>query len=534
LPDHNACELDDVLADVLRNTAADWVEPTLNPLGAAVGSEHYRELGRLANANPPELKTFDPTGRRIDEVEYHPAYHELMKLGMEHGAHAVAWLGLRPGGHLTHVAMIYLLTQAEAGVCCPITMTHAAIPALRRQPDIAAVWEPRVLRTGYDPRCLPAAEKRGTTFGMAMTEKQGGSDVKANTTDAQPAGGGGPGTEYRLTGHKWFCSAPMSDAFLTLARTAGGLSCFLVPRWLPDGTRNTFLIQRLKNKLGNKSNASGEIEYANTYALMVGDEGRGVPTIIQMVQQTRLDAATAPPGLMRRALTEALHHAEHRAAFGRKLIEQPLMRNVLADLALEWEAATRLVLRIAQAFDRAGEDPAEDRLTRIGTAVAKYWTNKRTPEFIYEAMECLGGNGYVEESILPRLYREAPVNSIWEGSGNVICLDVLRAMERDPATADALLEEIAKAAGGHRDLDAAALQLRKDLADPADPTPRARTLTESMAIALQASLMVRCAPNAAADAFCASRLGGQRGFTYGSLKASAALDGILDRARFAV
>jgi putative acyl-CoA dehydrogenase len=530
LGDYNVFEVDTPLREAVVREGADWAVPRLRLFGAEVGSERVQELGHLANRHPPELQTFDRYGRRIDEVLYHPAYHELMRLGVAHECHSIAWNAGRAGGHVAHAAMLYMLTQSEAGVCCPLTMTHAVVPALRHAPELAAEWEPRMLRPSYDPRCIPAAEKLGATFGMAMTEKQGGSDVRANTTLAQPLGASD--TEYELIGHKWFCSAPMSDAFLTLAQTAQGLSCFLVPRWQPDGRRNRFFIQRLKDKLGNRSNASSEIEYHGTYARLLGESGRGVNTIIEMVHHTRLDAAVAPAGLMRAALVQALHHARHRSVFGRPLIEQPLMRNVLADLALECEAAVALALRIARSFDRAATDPHEAALGRIATAITKYWLNKRAPEFIYEAMECLGGVGYIEESPLPRLYREAPVNSIWEGSGNVICLDVLRAMGRAPQSAEALLSELGQVRGADRRLDACIDRLGAMLADPAALEPQARRFTETAALALQAALLLQHAPAPVADAFCASRLGGEGGHTYGTLPPGSDVATILERASF--
>jgi putative acyl-CoA dehydrogenase len=422
--------------------------------------------------------------------------------------------------------MQFLMTQIEAGVCCPLAMTYAALPALRHQPELAEAWRPRILSTRYDPRAIPPEEKEGVTFGMAMTEKQGGSDVRSNATRALPDGDGA----WLLRGHKWFCSAPMSDAFLTLAYTEGGLSCFLVPRWRPDGTRNALQLQRLKDKLGNRSNASAEIEYHDAWARRVGEEGRGVRTIIEMVNHTRLDASAAPAALMRQALTHAIHHATYRSAFDRHLLHQPLMRNVLADLALEVEAATALVLRIARAFDEAPADPQAAAFGRIATAVTKYWVNKRTPNAVYEAMECLGGGGYVEDSILPRLYREAPVNSIWEGSGNVICLDVLRAMQREPASVEALLAEIGLARGGDRRLDRAADALADHLRAGAIAEQDARRLTERLALLLQGSLLVRHAPAPVADAFCASRLAEAPGYTYGTLPDGLELTALLERA----
>ncbi len=517
LEDVNLFEVDAALKEGLVREGAGWAEEQVRAFGALMGSERVIRLGYDANRYPPELRAFDRYGQRIDEVEYHPAYHELMRLAIEHGMPSLPWTAGRPGGHVAHAAMLYLLSQVEAGVCCPLTMTYAVVPALRRQPDVAAEWEPRVLSRVYDPRSIPASEKAGATFGMAMTEKQGGSDVRSNTTRARPLGAGGPGGEYYLTGHKWFCSAPMSDAFLTLAYTERGLSCFLVPRWLPDGTRNRILVQRLKDKLGNRSNASSEIEYQDTWARMVGEEGRGVRTIIDMVHHTRNDTVTAPASFMRQAVLQATHHARYRSAFGKRLCEQPLMRNVLADLIIEAEAATALALRIARGFDEAERDDGARAFSRIATAAAKYWLNKRAPGHVVEALECLGGAGYVEESILPRLYREAPLNGIWEGSGNVICLDVLRAMVREPESVDAFLGELELARGGDRRLDAAIEALRRSLTDTSDIELRSRSVTETMALCLQASLLVRHAPHAIADAFCATRLAGEHGQAYGTL-----------------
>ena len=526
LGSYQAFDTDRVLADAVGREGEPWVRDYLRELGAWAGSEQAMEQGFLANRQPPELVAFDPCGRRIDEVRYHPAYHELMRAAIHHGIHSIAWEREGEGGHVAHVAALYLLTQPEQGVCCPITMTHAAVPALRLAPEVGDRWEPRLRTREYDPRSLPIGEKVGITLGMAMTEKQGGSDVRANTTRAEPL----DGDAYTLTGHKWFCSAPMSDAFLTLAQSPGGLSCFLVPRWRPDGRRNPFFIQRLKDKLGNRSNASAEIEYQGTWARRLGDEGRGVRTIIEMVQQTRLDAATAPVGMMRQALVQAIHHARHRRTFGKLLIHHPLMRNLLADLALELEAQVALVLRIARTFDRGEGDLEEQLLGRVGTAMTKYWTNKRAPLFIYEAMECLGGNGYVEDSILPRLYREAPVNSIWEGSGNVICLDVLRAIEREPQTVPVFVAEVEAARGGHRRLDMAVNRLKQEFSHTEHAEPRARRITELMALTLQASLLVRHAPAAVADAYCESRLGDGGGMLYGTLAPEAGIDLLLERA----
>lgn len=527
---YDVMEGDAALREAVAREGADWAEEKLHRLGQAAGSARYIEAGFLANENTPKLRTFDRYGQRIDEVELHPAYHELMGLGMEYRIPSLPWADPRAGAHVTHAAMVYLLGQAESGVLCPLVMTYAAVPALRHQPDVAEQWLPKLLDGSYDSRCIPADEKRGVTIGMAMTEKQGGSDVRANETRATPEGKGGPGQEYRLNGHKWFCSAPMCDAFLTLAQTSGGLSCFLVPRWCPDGTRNRFFIQRLKDKLGNRANASSEIEYDDTWAVMVGPEGRGVRTIIEMVHHTRLDAAVAPVALMRQALSQAIHHTRHRKAFGRVLSEQPLMKAVLADLALEVEAGVALVMRVARSFDESEHDPEAARLSRLATAFTKYWTNKRAAGHVYEALECLGGAGYVEESMMPRLYREAPLNSIWEGSGNVICLDVLRAIQRDPECLQALFEQLRPACQAESrvaDLvaDAGAL-----LSDRDNLELRARQLCQNLALAFQASLLMAHAPSAVAEAFIAARISGVGARAYGALPPGIDVDLLIERA----
>jgi putative acyl-CoA dehydrogenase len=525
---YNLYDGDPALKEALRREGGKSAEEKVRAFGERLGSEEAFELGRLANEHPPELRLFDRYGRRIDEVEFHPAYHELMALAIEHEVPTAAWTA-KSGGHVVHTALEYMLIQVEAGVCCPMAMTYAAIPALRNQPDLAAEWEPLILSRDYDKRCIPANEKAGVTIGMAMTEKQGGSDVRANTTRAEPLNGGGPGGEYELVGHKWFCSAPMSDAFLTLAYAEGGLSCFFVPRWRPDGTRNAFMIQRLKDKLGNKSNASSEIEYHNTWARMVGEEGAGIRTIMEMVQHTRLDTALAPAGMMRQAMVRALHHARHRTAFQRLLSQQPLMRNVLADMAVECEAGTTMVMRIARAYDNSERDESERLFGRLAVAVAKYWLNKRNAGLVNESMECLGGAGYVEESGMPRLYREAPLNGIWEGSGNVICLDVLRAMQREPDSVAIFIGELEASRGGDRRLDHAIDDVKAMLADVEEAEMRARRTTEAMALALEGALLVRHAPPAVADAFCASRLGEDRHHTYGTLPTGLDLDAVIER-----
>ncbi|MFH7600003.1 acyl-CoA dehydrogenase family protein [Streptomyces racemochromogenes] len=505
------------------------VRRELSALGRAAGSAQAQEWGRQANENPPVLRTHDRYGNRIDEVEFHPAWHRL--LGHAVGAGLTDAWG-RPSGHLRRAAGFFVWSQAEAGHGCPVSMTHAAVPALRADPELAAQWEPLLTAHVYEEGLRPAGDKAGVLFGMAMTEKQGGSDVRANTTVAVPLDAAG---EYLLTGHKWFCSAPMSDGFLVLAQAASSgkerLTCFLVPRVLPDGTRNAFAVQRLKEKLGNRSNASAEIEFDGTWARRVGEEGQGVRTIIGMVAATRLDCVTGSASLMRQALTQAVHHAEHRSAFGAPLIDQPLMRNVLADLALESEAATALTLRLAAAYDADTEQ--ERAFLRLAVPAAKYWVTKRCTPMVAEALECLGGNGYVEESGLPRLLRESPVNSIWEGSGNVQALDVLRALRREPQALNAFLLEIGLARGADHRLDAAVRHLFTDLADLEGIEGRARRVVERMALVLQGSLLVRWAPPEVADAFCASRLGGDWGAAFGTLPHTLDLRAVVARARIA-
>ncbi|MGW5137102.1 acyl-CoA dehydrogenase family protein [Streptomyces sp. NPDC004135] len=495
----------------------------LSALGRTSGSAQVQEWGAQANENPPRLRTHDRYGHRIDEVEFHPAWHRLLGKGVSAGLTA-AWG--RPAGHLRRAAAFVVWTQVEAGNGCPLSMTHAAVPALRADPDLAAEWEPRLTSMVYDRELRPAHQKAGALFGMAMTEKQGGSDVRANTTSARPLGRDGA---YELTGHKWFCSAPMSDGFLVLAQAPDGLTCFLVPRVLPDGSRNVFRIQRLKDKLGNRSNASAEVEFEGTWARRVGEEGRGVRTIIEMVAATRLDCVLGSAGLMRQAVAQAVHHCAHREAFGGKLVDKPLMRNVLADLAIESEAATTLALRLAAACDDGGEQ--ERALLRIAVPAAKYWVTKRCPAVAVEAAECLGGNGYVEESGMPRLVRESPLNSIWEGAGNVQALDVLRALRREPGALDAYLREVGQARGADHRLDGAIKNLLTELADLEGVEGRARRLAERLALVLQGSLLVRFAPPQVADAFCAARLGGDGGAAFGTLPHTLDLAAVVERAR---
>jgi putative acyl-CoA dehydrogenase len=515
-----------LVAAVERHLAPELREEALGELsglGRSCGSAQVLEWGAQANENPPVLRTHDRYGHRVDEVDFHPAWHRLLGKGVSAGLTA-AWT--RPGGHVRRAAGFLLWTQAEAGNGCPLSMTHAAVPALRTDPDLAAEWEPRLTSQVYDRELRPAHLKAGVLFGMGMTEKQGGSDVRAGTTAARPLAQDGT---YELTGHKWFCSAPMSDGFLVLAQAPGGLTCFLVPRVLPDGTRNVFLIQRLKDKLGNRSNASAEVEFAGTWARRVGEEGRGVRTIIGMVAATRLDCVLGSAGLMRQAVAQAVHHCAHREAFGGKLIDKPLMRNVLADLAIESEAATTLALRLAAAYDDGGE--RETALLRLAVPAAKYWVTKRCAPVAVEAAECLGGNGYVEESGLPRLVRESPLNSIWEGAGNVQALDVLRALGREPLALDAYLTEVGLARGADHRLDAAIRGLLTELADLEAAEGRARRLVERLALVLQGSLLVRYAPPEVADAFCASRLGGDGGAAFGTLPPTLDLATVVERAR---
>ncbi len=539
LEDVNLFSCHPALAEALRREGAGWAEAEVRAFGEIAGRRETIAWGFQANAFPPALRTHDRTGRRIDEVEFHPAWHALLALGVEHGLHALPWQQPyrdRPGAHVARAAKFLLLAQVEAGVGCPLSMTYSAVAALAAEPDAAAEWNPRLTSGAYDPRLVPARDKAGALCGMAMTEKQGGSDVRANTTRARPAG---PAGEYEVTGHKWFCSAPMCDAFLILAQAPGGLTCLLLPRFTPAGERNRFHFQRLKDKLGNRSNASSEVELAAAWARRVGAEGRGVATIIEMVNHTRLDCVLGSAALMRQAAAQAIHYARHRSAFGRRLHAQPLMANVLADLAIESEAATVAGLRLARAYDPA---PAHSRhggeaaFRRLATAVLKYWICKRAAPLAAEALECLGGNGYVEEWGMARLLREAPLNSIWEGSGNVQCLDVLRAIGRSPESLAALLEEIELGRGADRRLDAWLDRLRRDLEPLAAPArggieqvePLARRLVEGLATALQASLLVRHAPAAVADAFCAGRLA-ERGLAFGTLPAGLDVAAIVER-----
>lgn len=501
------------LQEWLRRYHGGWADARLEAYGALAGGP-LMEAGFLANAHKPVFKSHDRYGHRLDLVEFHPAYHALMRTAVEHGLPSLPWTDPRPGAQVARAGLTYLHSQAEAASGCPLTMTYASVPALRLQPDLAERWLPKVLSTTYDPRNVPMEQKAGVTLGMAMTEKQGGTDVRANTTRAHPVGLPGPGQAYELVGHKWFCSAPMCDAFLTLAYTDKGLSCFLLPRHRPDGSRNAFYIQRLKDKLGNWANASSEVEYRGALAWMIGEEGRGVPTIIEMVALTRFDCMVGSSALMRQALTQAIHHCSHRQVGGRLLADQPLMQNVLADLALESEAALALSLRMGNALDNP-HDERESTFARLVTAVGKYWVCKRAPAMINEAAECLGGAGYVEDSILPRLYREAPVNSTWEGSGNVQCLDVLRAVSKEPGVLEVLFDELGD---GHGDARLAAKigTLKAAFADTGEIQYRARQLAEDVALTLQAKLLLEAGNATVSDAFIAGRLG-EGGRVYGTL-----------------
>ncbi|WP_210544939.1 isovaleryl-CoA dehydrogenase [Rhodoferax sp. PAMC 29310] len=528
LCDYNLYTQDVALSEAVVREGASWAQVELNNFGQMIGTAEYMEQGQLANKYTPELDTHDRFGTRVDLVKFHPAYHRLMTTSIEQGLHASPWTEPRTGAHVARAAKTYMHTQVEAGHGCPITMTFAAVPSLRLQADLAATWVPKVTARVYDPRNIPAEQKLGVTIGMAMTEKQGGSDVRANTTRAIPMGGGGPGQMYELVGHKYFVSAPMCDAFLVLAQAPGGLSCFLLPRWRPDGSKNPMQVLRLKKKMGNASNASSETKLRGAMAWMVGDEGRGVRTIIEMVSMTRFDCMIGSSAGMRMAASQALHHCSVRSAFGKVLNQQPLMQNVLADLALESEAAMTLTLRIARAMDHR-TDQHEDLLVRLVTAVGKYWICKRTPNHAYEAMECIGGSGFMEDSMMPRLYREAPVNAIWEGSGNVECLDVLRALSKTPEVAEAFFAEVNQARGGNATLDQYVNALVKDFKEVQALEYRARDIVDRMALALQGALLVRHSPAFISDTFCNSRLTQMGHHNYGTLPRGINVAAIIDR-----
>lgn len=531
LEDFNAFDSDIALKAHVAAFGADWAREDLDRFGRVTGSAEVIRLGFEANENRPVLHTHDRYGERVDEVRYHPAYHDLMSMAIRKGLHASHWREPGAGAQVARAARYYLLAQVEAGHGCPITMTSAAIPTLRHQPRLYEAWAPQILAAEYDPRNVPHAEKNAVTIGMGMTEKQGGSDVRQNSTRAYPAGHAGSGEAYELVGHKYFVSAPMSDAFLVLAQAEGGLSCFLVPRWRPDGMRNPLQLIKLKNKMGNASNASAESELRGALGWLVGEQGRGVATIIDMVAMTRFDCMIGSSAGMRQAVAQAAHHCRYRHAFGRRLAEQPLMQNVLADLALESEAALALTLRIAMALDQREEDEHEAQMVRIGTALGKYWICKRMAGHAAEAMECIGGMGVMEDTIMPRLLRESPVNAIWEGSGNIQCLDLLRILRKTPGAVDALLNELRKVRGEHAAMDDAIEAVERDLGRPEDLEFGARRLMAAMALALQASTLLRYGDEDIARAFCTARLSPDcNGHLYGTLPSGIDCESILQRA----
>ncbi|MGB7480014.1 MAG: isovaleryl-CoA dehydrogenase [Burkholderiaceae bacterium] len=530
LDGYNLFVTDTALADGLRHRHGGWHADSLARFGAELGTREVLQLGDLANRHPPELMTHDRVGHRIDAVEFHPSWHALLGIVRREALHALPWMEPKPGAQVARAAAYFMQTQVETGSLCPTTMTFAAIPVLQNEPALFAQLKDKLFSREHDARDLPLEQKSSIMVGMGMTEKQGGSDVRSNTTTARALRGEGRGAEYLITGHKWFFSAPMCDAHLVLARSEGGLSCFFVPRWRPDGSKNAILIQRLKDKLGNRSNSSSEVEFEDAWGVMVGDEGRGIPTIIEMANYTRLDCVIGSAGIMRAAFVQAAHHARHRSAFGRQLAEQPLMQNVLADLALESEAATQLMLRLAQAVE-APQDPLERAWRRIVTPAAKFWVCKRALEFTGECMEVWGGNGYVETGPLARLYREAPVNSIWEGSGNVMCLDVLRAAERDPEGLALLLDSLERDAAAHAGLHRLVQGVRDDFGAPPEQRERSgRRLAQRLVLAVQGSLMLQQAPEAIAEAFIASRIDAECGRVYGTLATTALQRQILERA----
>ena len=529
LEPYNLLQTDRVLGAALVRENAGWAVDELSALGTTLGAPETIRLGSAANCNPPILRAYDRYGHRIDEVEFHPAWHALLSLAVGAGLHASPWAEPRPGAHVARAAGTFMLAQIESGVYCPIAMTYGAVPALRQAPMAAAEWLPRIFSRQYDPRFRPAAEKTGVLLGMAMTENQGGSDLRTNTTQAELRGNDGGRRLFGLSGQKWFMSAPMCDAFLVLAQAKGGLSCFLVPRWRRDGKRNAIHLIRLKDKLGNRSNASSEVEFAGAEGELIGEEGRGIPTIIEMSNYARLDCAIGSTGLIRQAVAQAIHHASYRVAFQKKLIDQALMTNVLADLALESEAATVLTMRLARAYDE--DDQTALVWRRVMTPAAKFWICKRAPLVAAEAMEVLGGSGYVEDCVMPRLYREVPVNSIWEGAGNIMCLDVLRALERMTGATELLLREVAEAAHADKRLQTLAGRLQKKLAgsDWRDEA-QARRIVRDLVLAMQTALLLRHAPAPVAEAFCASRLGDEPGGTFGLLPPGIDCRAIVERA----
>ncbi len=530
LVDYDLYSTDTALVEAVSREGAADTEAAIRAFGRLMGSQRLIEAGFDANRYLPELASYDRFGTRIDEVRFHPAWHDVMRASVEAGLHNLPWQASAGGhGHAARAALTILAAQNETGHLCPISMTNSVVPVLRKHPDLAAAWEPGIASRDYDPRFLPAGQKRSVLLGMALTERQGGSDVRANTSVAEPAGREGTLEIYRITGQKWFCSAPMCDGFLVLAQTGSGLGCFLLPRWTPDGRRNRFFIQRLKDKLGNRSNASAEVGFDAAYSVLIGEPGRGVATIADMINLTRFDCILASTGFMRQALVQAVHHARHRSAFGRRLIEQPLMKNVLTDLSLEAEAATVLAMRIGRAYDESASSESAAAFCRLVTAIGKYWVCKRAPYQVCEAMECLGGNGYIEESILPRTYREAPLTSIWEGCGNINVLDAMRAAGRDPRTVEALFEVLREARGANRHVDTAIGDLERDAALLGQSEIAGRRHAEKAVLTLQGALLVRFAPPAVSDAFCSSRLGGDWGHAFGTLSDDVNFDAILER-----
>ncbi len=524
---------DAVLREAVVREGGEWAMDRLDTLGQVVTDPFNMEQAELANKHTPQLKRFDRYGHRIDAIEFHPSYHHLMTLAYEHDVGAMPWNNPRPGAHVAKAAASILFNQLEGGVMCPYAITYGVIPLIRQQPELAAMWEAGLLSRKYDGRNLLPGNKTGLTAAFSSTEKQGGSDVRSNATVAIPVGRRGPGEEYLISGHKWFCSAAAGDVFFIVAQTERGPSCFLAPKWFPDGTRNPISLERLKDKLGNKSNASCEIEIDKARGWMIGDEGRGIPVMMAFIHCTRFETVLAPAAFMRRGLTEAMHHVQHRAAFGSKLIDKPLMRSVLADLALESEAATAFAMRIGRSFDRKGVDEGERAYARTSIAIGKYWLNKRVVPFLHEALETLGGAGYVEESVMPRLYREAPVHGLWEGPGNVQALDVLRTISREPDAATALFDELGQARGANRTLDAAVAELGNMVSTGPIPEDQARCFTEKMALALQAALLVQHSPACVSDAFCSTRLGGTGGSSYGTLPKGIDIDALIERATIA-
>ncbi len=531
LENYNCYEQDIALQEAVAVNGAGWADADLKNFGTVTGSAKVIEWGFQANENKPVLHTHDRHGRRVDEVRFHPAYHHLMDMSISEGLHAAHWQNPKAGAHVARAAKYYMMSQVEIGHCCPVTMTSAAIPALRNQPDLYKVWAPKIMASTYDPRNVPDGDKAGLTIGMAMTEKQGGSDVRSNSTQAYAIGQSGPGQAYELVGHKYFVSAPMCDAFLMLAQTEKGVSCFIVPRWRPDGSKNPIQIQKLKNKMGNVSNASSETELRGAVGWMVGEDGRGVAAILNMVSMTRFDCMIGSASGMRQAVAQVTHHCSQRSAFGNLLTKQPLMQNVLADLILENEAALALTMRIARALDNSDSDEGEKLLVRMTTAVGKYWICKRGPGHAYEAMECIGGTGVMEDTIMPRLFRESPVNSIWEGSGNVQCLDMLRAMRKNPGSFDAFMSELDGARGQDAHLDRAINELGGYFRSQNDMEYRARTIVEKMALAIQGASLIQYGDPKVAEAFCAARLsGGNSGWVYGTLPAGIDCAALIERA----